>query len=491
MVDVIAHRWEPITDLPDKWKDLERVELRALAGVWAQQRQQMEGAAVLEQFNERLQREWAIETGLIERLYTLDRGITQLLIEQGLDAAVIPHGSTDRDPELVAAMINDHKEAVEGLFAFVKGERELSTSYVKGLHAAITRHQSSVSAVDPQGRMIEVPLLKGEYKLTPNNPTRSNGRLHEYCPPEQVAPQMERLVELHATHVENKVPPEIEAAWLHHRFAQIHPFQDGNGRVVRALATIVFLKSGWFPLVVTYSDRERYLDALEKADEGRLEALVGLFAELQKAAFLEALHIVPEVLRPRRVDQAIQAIRHDLDRRQKQRQEEWEVAKDIAGHLQEMAHDRLEHVAEELQSSIGPYSSEYQFRVDNEPPAGDHGFWFRWQIIETAKKHGYFANTRTHSGWVRLVMRTETQSELLVSFHGVGHEFRGVLVVSACFYRREDTTGGERELLDLTPLAGEVFQVNYLDDREEVQCRFADWLESITVQALQMMRKGL
>jgi len=27
---------------------------------------------------------------------------------------------------------------------------------------------------------------------------------------------------------QEQCPPEIEAAWLHHRFTQIHPFQDGN-----------------------------------------------------------------------------------------------------------------------------------------------------------------------------------------------------------------------------------------------------------------------
>ena len=43
--------------------------------------------------------------------------------------------------------------------------------------------------------------------------------------------------------------PEVEAAWLHHRFGQIHPFQDGNGRVARALATMIFLRAGFVPLV--------------------------------------------------------------------------------------------------------------------------------------------------------------------------------------------------------------------------------------------------
>jgi len=32
-----------------------------------------------------------IETGIIERLYTWDRGVTEILIEQGIDATLIAH----------------------------------------------------------------------------------------------------------------------------------------------------------------------------------------------------------------------------------------------------------------------------------------------------------------------------------------------------------------------------------------------------------------
>jgi len=45
--------------------------------------------------NERLRREWSIETGIIERIYTIDRSTTRLLIEQGI-AALIPYGATNR-----------------------------------------------------------------------------------------------------------------------------------------------------------------------------------------------------------------------------------------------------------------------------------------------------------------------------------------------------------------------------------------------------------
>lgn len=67
---------------------------------------------------------------------------------------------------------------------------------------------------------------------------------------------------------ESTYSPEVRSAWLHHRFTQIHPFQDGNGRVARALASLVFLREGLFPLVVRESDRVEYIGALETADAG-------------------------------------------------------------------------------------------------------------------------------------------------------------------------------------------------------------------------------
>src|ERR1700691_5591237 len=125
-----AHKWQPIADLPGDPRNLTDGELESLARVWRTQKQQVEHAA-LEEFEKRLRREWAIETGIIENAYTLDRGITQTLIEKGIDAALIPHDATNLDGTLVARLIQDHYDALEGMFDFVAGRRQLSTSYVK------------------------------------------------------------------------------------------------------------------------------------------------------------------------------------------------------------------------------------------------------------------------------------------------------------------------------------------------------------------------
>ncbi|HHP7239995.1 MAG TPA: Fic family protein, partial [Longibacter sp.] len=129
-----SHKWEPISDLPPSSGDLANDELSSLSTIWKDERHKLEKIDAVKRFNERLLRQWAIETGIIERLYTLDEGTTQLLIEQGIDASLISHGSTNKDPQKVARLIKDQHEAAEGLFAFVANQRPLSNSYIKELH---------------------------------------------------------------------------------------------------------------------------------------------------------------------------------------------------------------------------------------------------------------------------------------------------------------------------------------------------------------------
>ncbi len=57
--------------------------------------------------------------------------------------------------------------------------------------------------------------------------------------------------------------------------------------------------------------------------------------------------------------------------------------------------------------------------------------FYRRQIIQTAGSLEYYADLQSYRSWARLVIRDENQTELLISFHGNGHEFRGVLACSA------------------------------------------------------------
>ncbi len=490
----IAHRWSPITDLAETDLDLDRAELLSLSGVWDDVKSELPTDQV-DDFNERLKREWAIETGLIERVYTFDAGITQLLIEQGIDASLIPHDATDKAPQVVAGIIADQAQAVDFLFDFVGQQRSLSSSYIKELHALMTRKQATASGIDQFGRPVEVPLTHGEYKLHPNNPTQPDGRVFEYCPPEQVASEMDRLVELHLEHAADDVAAELEAAWLHHRFAQIHPFQDGNGRVARALASLVLIREGWFPLVVASSDRVRYLDNLKAADSGDLRPLASQFAAVQRTWFRKAIGIGEQVRQAaERTDQLIAAIGDQFRERRVQTRVEMEQAKETSATLAQMATARFRSLRDDISHAIGADGGTRRVFVDfGLDDDDDRRSWHRYQVIATARHAAldYWANPRELHSWVRLGLVTESgRSEILFSLHGINREFRGLVGASMCLYRRQKGDDIEHQIIELEPVCGELFQFNYKEAAASVERRFDSWLEESLLRGLDQWRRG-
>ncbi|MCI0691124.1 Fic family protein [candidate division KSB1 bacterium] len=424
----VSFAWRPIEDLPENWQKLAEPELAALGKIWAQQNEKLGQSKVLKEFNARLQRQWAIETGIIERIYDIDRGTTEILIERGIQEALIPHGSTDRPAAEIVRILSDHQEAVEGIFDFVKANRPLTTSFIEQLHQVLTRHQEAADAVDQFGQRFQANLLQGEWKRWPNNPTRPNGRRHEYCPPEQVASEIERLVQFYAAH--QSVPPELEAAWLHHRFTQIHPFQDGNGRVARCLATMVLLKAGWFPLVITRDHRERYIDALEQADRGDLNVLIALFAQIEKDAFLRALSLSSDVLERQTsvrtlIDHAVSRI---LQRSQESEKENQVVLK-LADQLVDFAWKELEAVKKQLNEALTATNLAWMAKTARSQVDSEH--WYHWQIGLIAQKFGYRANLHSSKRWLRLRIESGLQFDLVFSFHRIGEEIAGLMACTA------------------------------------------------------------
>ena len=289
---LVAHHWQPVTDLPTDWRTLCRPDLHAIHERWTAARERLADPGRVTLVQERLMTVWAIETGIIERLYSVDRDVTIALGEVGLDAMESFHADGRLTAE-ARSLIEDQRAALEMVMDLVGGTRELTSSYIRELHRGLTEHQDTRDAVDALGRRFAAPLLKGEWKRLPNNPIHPAGRVHEYCPPEFVQDEMDRLLAWHAQHNAQGACVEVEAAWLHHRFAQIHPFEDGNGRVARALTAAVFLRSEYLVLVIRDEEhREPYLDALEAADDGQLKPLVDLFADIQAADLADALTLV-------------------------------------------------------------------------------------------------------------------------------------------------------------------------------------------------------
>ena len=489
--------WNPrtgIEGLEGDPNELSSSEIPGIKAIWTEQQEQLKDTAQLSDFTEKLSREWAIETGILENLYDIDRGVTQTLIERGFQSELLSHGTTNKPREYVIQLLRDQKEALEGVFAFVKNDRSLTTSYIKELHAALLRNQRTTEGIDSQGRKVEVPLIRGAWKTQPNHPER-NGVTYYYCPPEQVDSEMDRLIEMHVVHVESGVSAEIQAAWLHHRFTQIHPFQDGNGRVARGIASLVLVKEGLFPLVIRRDDRGRYLEALEAADRGALKPLVELITRLQRDQYRKATRISEELRLEEDVQAVLDGLDREADRIATERRKAYREVIDFANAIEDDLEERLKTITQDVSKALNRVAPQAHAFVRRSNEKTD--YFFRAQIVEIARKHiDYFANTSEYRSWVSLNMRWSRRGRLVFAIHGIGKPFNGGLICAPFLEFRDfddtDDEHGERQSNStLIPVDEEGFVFFYNEDRDRLLERFRPWRENVLKVVIKEVAQNL
>ena len=276
--------WRRVRDIAPPHRQMAHDGARQAAIRWRQARLRLEDPSIdrsaMDIWLREQSRAFAIETGQIEGLYQLRRGVTETLITEGFEGVRGAHSVTTISDKTLEGLLTDQEAALAMLHSHVKEERPLTASAIKEWHALVTRHQATASGREPGGNQINVRLRKGEWKERPNNPRRQDGFVHEYCPPMRVQEEMDQFLAFHDGHEGLALAPEVEAAWLHHEFVRIHPFQDGNGRISRMLMAYAYAKAGEFPPVIPAANKLDYIDALEAADGGNFPALVDYMGEL-------------------------------------------------------------------------------------------------------------------------------------------------------------------------------------------------------------------
>lgn len=209
-------------------------------------------------------------------------------------------GSPEHPSDQLREMAN-----IEAAMAYVEESvqqgHHLTEYFIRELHAI------TVGSLEREG-----DATPGAYRHQPVKIAQS-----EHLPPEflQVPQYMQELVAF----INENHPPKydlIKVALAHHRFGWIHPFGNGNGRVVRLLTYTLLIKYGFNvqaggrvlnPTAVFCNDRDRYYTMLEKADAGTkdgLEAwciyvLQGILDELRKVDRLtDLIYLADNILLP-------------------------------------------------------------------------------------------------------------------------------------------------------------------------------------------------
>ena len=189
--------------------------------------------------------------------------------------------------------------------------------------------------------------------------------------------------------------------------------------------------AGYPPLVIrSEAHREAYLDALADADDGDLEPLVDLFANVISADLNDAITFVRSA--HGRDIHAIALAAADAARRHVVQSET--ALRAVTDHYRKLAGLRLRDVAGELTSAFttaipGLHSTQLAWIVndgtDTSRSNEARGRW-REQIVRAAGEYGYDPDLSHYSRWVALKLPVATSDALpwhvVISFH---HRVRG------------------------------------------------------------------
>ena len=483
-------KWRPIAPLDGAVEERIRGDLAAVDALhrsWKNFTSSLDEAD-RHTLRRRTLRKHAIETGILERLYDIDWGVTETLVAKGLTREAIARAHGELSPEVVA-MLEAQMEGLELVTEYVRDDYPLTTSLIKELHALITRAQLEYNATDSLGRLIRARLDHGSYKTLPNNVKRADGSLLEFAPPEQVDGEIERLIEWY-NDMDN-VHPVVSAAWLHHRFVQIHPFQDGNGRVARALTLLSLGRDKYPPPVVDRDIRDRYLQALDLANEGDLNPLGRLFAKLAIRSMRRELEVPIPDPGPQTAKEVARAFARRLDRKQHEEAERLELAAHIrARQLHGRIEDWLEKAGDDLTGVFDEEGRTVRVDTDEAVPDDPRSKWWRYQIIESAKRAEHLADLSSDTWWTMMrVAVNGLQLRFVTSIHHVGSPRTGVMAITSFGDVRilSEETPSHKETFVQT--SWDAFTFSHDEDVEDRADELYEWLDQSLAVALQELSR--
>jgi hypothetical protein len=357
----------------------------------------------------------------------------------------------------------------------------VSKGLINELHAILTRHQDTTTAVDQLGNRFEIPLVKGKYKEQPNNPRRPDNTIHEYCPPVHVDGEMENLLSWLSAYPE--YDPVIVASWLHHRFTQIHPYQDGNGRVARALTTMILLRADLLPLVVDRDLRVQYIGALEAADVGSLAELAGIFARLERTAILQALSVDAdaEISQQQSLTAAvIGSLAEKFTRRREQKLAELRHVNEVAISLRGRAETSVLTSLKEITATVADLSTAGVV-VHSGGADHDNAHWYKFEVVQTAREADKFANFSENHYFMKGSIRAGRERLVfVVSFHHVGRELTGIMEATAFskLESYEDSDDRESVTENFFLCSVEPFVFTHQTRFQDIASAFDRWLDA-------------
>jgi len=155
-----------------------------------------------------------------------------------------------------------------------KSKEHISLEFIKKIHWIIFKNSKPFAGkLREIGKEVVVATPYGEV-------------VHRGAPSSKVLSMLRALIRWYNQN-KKRYSPLVLAAVIHNQFENIHPFEDGNGRVGRILMVNILLKQGKPPVNIELRNRSGYYAALQAYEkQGNLRPTIELmlkeYKELKK-----------------------------------------------------------------------------------------------------------------------------------------------------------------------------------------------------------------
>lgn len=191
----------------------------------------------------------------LEHYYDIELTYTSNAIEGNTHSAVETTLVIEKGVTIGGKPLKDHLEALDHFDAMghvrerARAVTPVTESDIRNLHRLVVQRSR--------------PEIAGRYADLARYVRTESGR-HEFPSSAEVPAAMGDLARWPGGAMEG---PDT-AFKTHLQLVNIHPFNDGNGRVARLLMNLILLRKGYPPVAVRPQDRAAYVRSLQEAQSG-------------------------------------------------------------------------------------------------------------------------------------------------------------------------------------------------------------------------------
>jgi len=247
-------------------------------------------------------RQFAIESNLLELSFSLTSRSRGRLIRDGFveEAVELLPDSVLQDTAIITDILRDSLNALNLIISIVHDTSKLTVDLLFELHNICMKTsmvlplvQKAVADTSPETptRTTHTHINNSELELKYSNvmltrqATKKNVVIAgpprvQFCPFDDVVSELGRFVHLARQWLKNWPRNAFaSAAWLHLVIATIHPFENGNGRVARLIASIPLINADLPPLCILSNAalKKDYFEGLGYARDDNYPPLIQVF----------------------------------------------------------------------------------------------------------------------------------------------------------------------------------------------------------------------